>query len=119
MARLRADGDVDLSYVPGEDVESHDDVYLTDLDAGRAEVLNGDLGLGFRLTWDAAVFRWIISWQPYGGARELPLRGSYALGVEPWTGGGNLASAVAAGEALTLAGGASLSTTLVAEIIAA
>ena len=92
-------------------------MYLTDLADGVAEVRNPALGLGFRMTWDASVFRWIISWQAYGGARAMPLRDSYAVGVEPWVSGDNLEAAIAAGEALELAGGASLSTTLVAEIV--
>jgi hypothetical protein len=117
MARTRDGGVVDLSRIPGPEAESHDDVYLTDLDDGVAEVRNPALGLGFRMTWDASVFRWIISWQAYGGARAMPLRDSYAVGVEPWVSGDNLEAAIAAGEALELAGGASLSTTLVAEVV--
>ena len=117
MARTRDGGEVDLSQIPGPEAESHDDVYLTDLADGVAEVRNPALGLGFRMTWDTSVFRWIISWQVYGGARAMPLRGSYAVGVEPWVSGDNLEAAIAAGEALELAGGASLSTTVVAEIV--
>jgi hypothetical protein len=71
---------------------------------------------GFRLEWDLAVFRWLISWQPFGGAHAMPLRGAYALGIEPWTSGGNLAAAVAAGEAIELAGGESVATTVVARM---
>jgi hypothetical protein len=115
-ARLRDGAEVDLSVVPGPDADSHDDVYLTDLDGGWAEVANDALDLRFRLEWDAAVFRWIISWQPYGGARAMPLAGAYALGVEPWVSGGNLADAAAAGEALVLEPGGRLSTTVTATV---
>ena len=101
-ARLRSGGEVDLSVVPGTEVESHDDVYLTDLEGGWAEVENPRLGFAFRLEWDPAVFRWIISWQPYGGARAMPLAGSYALGVEPWVTRRSLADAVDADEAIAL-----------------
>jgi hypothetical protein len=123
VARGRSEGgrgfgrDVDVSRVPGPAAGSHDDVYLTDLDAGWAEVRNPAVAAGFRLDWDPAVFRWLISWQPYGGALAMPLRGAYGLGVEPWTAGGNLAAAVAAGEAIELAGGGRLGTTLAASII--
>ena len=111
-ARLRGEGTVDLSVVPGPEVESHDDVYLRDLDAGWAAVENPRLGLTFRLEWDPLVFRRVIVWQPYGGAEEEPLRGAYALGVEPWTTHLNLEEAVAAGQATELAGGASFGTVL-------
>jgi len=116
-ARLRGGGDVDLSEIPGPEQGSHDDVYLCDLDAGWAAVVNDGLGLGFRLDWDADVFRWIISWQPYGGARAMPLAGSYGLGVEPWVSGGNLEAAVAAGEALELPARGSMRTALTATIL--
>jgi len=112
QGRLRGGGTVDLSVVPGAEVKSHDDVYLRDLDGGWAAVENPRLGLTFRLDWDPQVFRRVIVWQPYGGAEEAPLRGAYALGVEPWTTHLNLEDAVAAGEATALAGGASFHTVL-------
>jgi Domain of unknown function (DUF4432) len=117
VARGRDGGEVDLSHIPGPEASSHDDVYLTGLDGGWAELRNPALGTGFRLEWDPAVFRWLISWQPFGGANAMPLRGAYALGIEPWTAGGNLAAAMAAGEAIELPGGARLDTTVVARII--
>jgi Domain of unknown function (DUF4432) len=109
-ARTRAGGSTDLSEVPGPGEGSHDDVYLCDLDGGWAAVENPRLGLTFRLEWDVSVFRWIITWQPYGGARALPLAGAYALGVEPWVTRLNLEAAVAAGEAIELAPGESFGT---------
>jgi galactose mutarotase-like enzyme len=110
-ARLRnGEREVDLSEVPGPEAGSHDDVYLTDLDGGWVEVESPRLGLSFRLEWDPSLFRWIVSWQPYGGARAMPLAGSYALGIEPWVTRRNLADAVALGEAIELAPGAQLST---------
>jgi hypothetical protein len=102
-ARLRDDrGEVDLSQVPGPEAGSHDDVYLTDLAGGWVAVENPRIGLSFRLDWDPEVFRWIIAWQPYGGARAMPLAGSYALGIEPWVTRRNLAEAIDAGEAVEL-----------------
>lgn len=111
-ARLRDGGEVDLSEVPGPEAASHDDVYLTDLEEGWAEVENPRLGLSFRLDWDPEVFRWIISWEPYGGAEAMPLAGSYALGVEPWVTRRSLAEAVEAGEAIELQPGDRFRTTI-------
>jgi len=102
--------------VPGPEAGSHDDVYLTDLAAGYAAVENPRLGLRFQLDFDPGLFRWVISWQPYGGAEAMPLAGSYALGIEPWTSRLPLGEAVEAGEAVELAPGASLSTRLTASI---
>jgi Domain of unknown function (DUF4432) len=111
-ARLRGGGTVDLREVPGPEAESHDDVFLTDLEDGLVSVTNSRLGLRFSLSFDHEVFRWLIAWQPYGGAKALPLTGAYALGVEPWVSRLPLAEAVAAGEAIELGPGASFSTSL-------
>ena len=73
-AELRAGGTVDLREVPGPEAGSHDDVYLTDLAVGYVAVENPRLELAFRLDFDPAVFRWIISWQPYGGAEAHAAR---------------------------------------------
>jgi len=102
--------------VPGPEAHSHDDIYLTDLTGGWVAVTNPRLDLTFSLHWDPAVFHWIITWQPYGGAEAMPLAGAYALGIEPWISRLNLEQAVAAGEAIELLGGESLSTTLRATV---
>lgn len=115
-ARLRSGGTVDLREVPGPEAESHDDLFVTDLEAGWLCVRQPRSALAFRLEWDAAVFGWVVLWQPYGGARALPLRGSYALGVEPWTSRLTLEEAVAAGEARELVGGGRFQTTVRARL---
>jgi galactose mutarotase-like enzyme len=111
-ALLRAGGTVDLREVPGPEAGSHDDVYLGDLDAGWVAVENPRLGLSFRLDFDVSLFRWLVSWQAYGGARAMPLAGSYALGIEPWTTMLPLEQAVAAGEATVLGPGERRTTTV-------
>ena len=111
-AKLRTGGTVDLRDIPGPETDSHDDVFLTDLEAGRLRVTNPALGRALRLDWDPAVFRWIIAWQPYGGAKAMPLTGAYALGIEPWVAQGSLAAAAASGNALQVAAGDRIETTL-------
>ena len=115
-AVLRAGGTVDLREVPGPEAGSHDDLFVGGFSTGRATVTNPRLDLVFGLEWDAAVFPWVVLWQPYGGAVDPSLAGSYALGVEPWTYRGSLAQAVAAGEATWLDAGAELRSTVVASI---
>ena len=63
------------------------------------------------------MFRWIISWQAYGGARALPLTRLLRGRRRAVVSGDNLEAAIATGDALELDGGASLSTTLVAEVV--
>jgi hypothetical protein len=119
-ARLRGErGYVDLRAVPGEEAGSHDDVYLCGFERGWLTVTNPRLDLAFRLDWDAQLFRWIVVWMPYGGARELPLCGSYALGVEPWSAMTNLEQAVADGEAIELGPRQAIETTLRVSFVAA
>ncbi len=115
-AQLRSGDTVDLREIPGAETESHDDLYLTDLEAGWLSVRNPRLLLAFRLEWDPKVFGWVVLWQPYGGARAKPLTGSYALGVEPWTSRLNLEQAIEAGEAIELAGGARFEATVLARL---
>jgi galactose mutarotase-like enzyme len=116
QALLRDGGRADLRAVPGPETGSHDDIFLTGLATGTVAVENPRLGRTFRLGFDHELFRWLCTWQPYGGAHALPLAGSYALGIEPWVALGNLEQAVAAGEAVEVAGGGVLETTLTATI---
>ena len=115
-AQLRGGGTVDLREVPGPEAGSHDDLFVGGFTEGRANVVNPRLGLTFRLRWDEGVFPWVVLWQPYGGAVDPSLAGSYALGVEPWTSRRCLADAVDAGEATWLEPGETLSTTVVAAV---
>ncbi len=116
MAQRRDGGTADVRCVHGPEAHIHDDVYLTALTAGWVAVSNPGLDLTFSLHWDESVFRWIVVWQPYGGAEAMPLTGIYGLGIEPWVTTRNLEQAVASGEAIELAGGASFSTALRATI---
>ncbi|MEZ4666296.1 MAG: DUF4432 family protein [Anaerolineae bacterium] len=116
-ARLRNGGLVDLSLIPGPETHSHDDVYLTDLSDGWVSVTNPELKLRFSLHWDVDIFKWIISWQPYGGAEALPFKGMpYAVGIEPWISNKPLGAAVEAGEAVRLSPDHNFSTTLIARV---
>jgi hypothetical protein len=117
LAKRRDGRDVDLRDVPGSEEGSHDDVYLTDLDAGWVAVENPASGLVFRLDFDAALFRWLVSWQAYGGAHALPLSGSYALGIEPWTSSLPLEQAAAEGSAIELGPRERLTTTVRASFL--
>jgi hypothetical protein len=66
LALCRDGGVADPPHVPGRETGSHDDVFLTGLDSGWAEVADPALRLGSRLDWDPGVFRWVVSWQRSG-----------------------------------------------------
>ncbi len=107
---------VDLSYIPGPEARSHDDVILGGLERGLYQIINPRLGLSFSLQWDAEIFPWLMFWQPYGGADLPPLTGIYGVGLEPWVSRYPLARAIEEGQALRLAGGKSLETELIASV---
>jgi galactose mutarotase-like enzyme len=112
MAEDKSGSRIDLTRVAGPDTGSHDDVFITGLSQGRAVVHNPRLDLTFVMTFDHHLFRWVVSWQPFGGAKAMPLAGSYGLGVEPWTSPLNLEEAVRAGDTVSLGAGQSLETVL-------
>lgn len=100
----RDGGQIDLRAIGGPDLESQDDLYMTDLRDGAASISNPDLGLRLSLEWDPRVFRWVVLWQLFGAETNDPLAGAYLLGVEPWTSRLSLEQAVADGSALSVAG---------------
>ncbi len=119
FARGRKAGErIDLRQVPGIEIQSHDDTFLSGLTSGVVTVTNARLGLRFKLRWDATVFPVLVMWQPYGGPANPPLSGTYGLGIEPWVAAGNLQQAIAHGDALILAPGEHLVTQLSAGVSA-
>jgi galactose mutarotase-like enzyme len=107
---------VDLRDIPGPEIHSHDDVFLTDLERGEASIMNPRLGLVFSLNWDVTTFGCLVMWQPYGGLDVPPWAGSYGVGMEPWTTCSNLEGAVNAGKTLHLKPKETLSTKLYASV---
>jgi len=107
---------IDLRKIPGPEIRSHDEVYLTDLEKGEASVVNPRLRLAFTLTWDASLFGCIAMWQPFGGLDISPWAGSYGVGMEPWVACSNLTGAITNGKSIRLEPKMSLDTLLTAKI---
>ncbi len=62
-----------------------DNCYLKNFSEGWIAVENPDLKLGFGLSWNADVFRYMWLWQALGGGIGYPWYGrTYAIGLEPW-----------------------------------
>jgi galactose mutarotase-like enzyme len=108
----RPDEWIDLQEVPGPQIHSHDDLFVTGFKQGTLTVTNPRLELSFQMDWDADIFPWLILWQPFGGADLPPLTGIYGLGIEPWVSRYNLAQAISEDQAIYLGPNQTLATAM-------
>jgi hypothetical protein len=107
--------DHDLSAMPPPEARTAELLYITDLPEGWYAISNDEIGAGFGLAWDTAVFPHLWYWQVARGSFGYPWFGrTYSMALEPWTSwpGDGLAAAVAQGTALRLQAGESRQTTL-------
>ncbi len=106
---------LDLSTMPSPEAQTAEMLYVTAVSDGWYAIANDQLGAGFGLCWDAAVFPHLWYWQVVRGSYGYPWYGrTYSMALEPWTSrpGEGLATAVAQGTALRLAAGENRSTAL-------
>jgi len=110
---------MDLSQIPSKAAHSHDMAYLYGLEQGWYVLFHEGRKLGFSMSWDAEVFKYLWFWQVYGGWHGYPWYGaSYNLGLEPCSSyPQSLAGAVAAGTQLKFAPGETIETHLEAAVI--
>ena len=82
-----ADGStVDLRKFPSKDERLVDYLSFCELEAGWYAVTNPDVGVGFGLTWDVSVFRYLWYWQVFGGHSGYPwYKRTYNVGLEPFS----------------------------------
>lgn len=77
---------LDLRVVPPKSVRTMDNCYLCDFEEGWLAIQNPEKNVGFGLSWDASVFRYVWLWQALGGGVGYPWYGrTYCVGMEPWT----------------------------------
>ncbi len=107
--------DMSRAYAPEERL--YMEYCISGLKEGAYELINENLGLGFRMRFDKEIFRHLWVWGLYRGIEVYPWYGrSYVLAVEPWSSmPGNYESARRAGEVLMLEPGASMETEVFAE----
>ncbi|MEW6213403.1 MAG: DUF4432 domain-containing protein, partial [Acidobacteriota bacterium] len=108
FAEGRNEDRVDLSLIPGPQIEAHDMVFLEGITEGWYAVTNTRTNVGFALRYPADVFKWLWYWQVYRGARDYPFWSStYNLALEPCATLPTLSRAVERGEALRMLPGES------------
>lgn len=109
-----------LDRVEPSSTRTHDVIYVENLPAGWAAIRNPVLELGLAMQWDQARFPYLWLWQVYGGMADYPSWGTlYHIAIEPFTGPfGSLVESIAAGLAPSLAGDASVSTSMTVTALA-
>ncbi|MFY0628474.1 MAG: DUF4432 family protein [Reichenbachiella sp.] len=60
--------------------------YLSGFTEGKYSILNPTTKLGFGLTWDASLFKYLWMWEERNGTQDAPWWGRvYTVALEPWT----------------------------------
>lgn len=110
---------VDLSRIPAASAHSHDMAYLYGFQEGWYALFSDNRKIGFGLTWDCTVFKFLWFWQVYGGWAGYPWYGtSYNIGLEPCSSyPSSLTRAIERGTQLRLEPGESIRTSLSAAVI--
>jgi galactose mutarotase-like enzyme len=76
----------ELDRLPAPDPRHVDELYISDLADAWYAVTNPDLGVGFALRWDAAVFPYLWMWRTLGPSPHYPWYGrTYTLALEPFS----------------------------------
>ena len=111
---------VDMSRACAPEARRYMEYCVAGLAKGQYTIVNENLDLGFRLSWDIAVFPYLWVWALYCGIDDYPWYGrSYVLAVEPWsTVPADYEGALKnGGRLLRLGAGERMETELVAEVI--
>jgi hypothetical protein len=110
---------IDLSYVADRKAHSHDMAYLYGFDQGWYALFSEGQKIGFAMSWEANLFKYLWFWQVYGGWSGYPWYGnSYNIGLEPCTSyPPSLVGAINSGTQLNFAPGESVQTNLQVDVI--
>lgn len=95
----------DIRQVRPASTRSVDVLFLKDLEEGRFIVRSERLRLGFGMSWDASLFKYLWMWQVYAGHDGWPWYGrTYNLALEPFTSypSAGISTAIQNGSALLL-----------------
>jgi hypothetical protein len=108
MAEGRDGSAIDLSRIPGPQIESQDMIFLEGIEEGWYAVTNAALGVGFGLRYPADLYRVLWYWQVFRGGRDYPWwSATYNMALEPCATLPILRNAAESGKALKLEPGES------------
>jgi hypothetical protein len=107
---------IDASIIEEEGKNPYSELtYLTGFTEGSYSILNPTTNLGFGLTWDASLFKYLWMWEERNGIQDSPWWGRvYTVALEPWTAKwtGNPAEGIERGDWERLEASESIDTTL-------
>ena len=101
--------------MPPPDIAAAEWVCLSELSGGWYALTNTDRRVGFALAFDLEVFPYLWFWQMWGATAGYPFHGrAYCCALEPWTSwpDSGIEETIRNGTAITLAGAASIATSL-------
>jgi hypothetical protein len=76
----------DITHVLPQETRSVDVVFFKELTEGWYGLTNQRLGVGFGMSWDKDLFKYLWMWQVYGGHNDYPWYGrTYNCALEPFT----------------------------------
>jgi hypothetical protein len=107
----------DITKVLPASTRSVDVVFFKELSEGWYTFTNPQLGVGFGMSWDASLFKYLWMWQVYGGHTDYPWYGrTYNVALEPFSSypPAGVPNAIQNGSALILKPGQVIETELVA-----
>ena len=109
---------IDLSRAYAPEDRLYMEYCISNLKEGKYELINENLGLGVRMTWDLSVCPCLWVWGLYRGIDVYPWYGrSYVMAVEPWsTFPANYDGAKKGGRLLSLGAGERMETDLGCEL---
>ncbi len=110
---------IDMSRAYSPEDRLYMEYYLSGLTEGKYEIVNHNMNLGLRMSWDKNIFPYLWVWGMYCGIDQYPWYGrAYVMAVEPWSSmPGDYAGARKAETLLSLAAGETLNSKFKAEII--
>ncbi|MBK8501361.1 MAG: DUF4432 family protein [Saprospiraceae bacterium] len=79
---------IDASIIPPESAMPYSDLaYLSGFDSKAFyTIFNNDRDLGFSVSWNAGIFKYLWYWQERFATQDAPWWGkTYAIALEPWT----------------------------------
>ncbi len=118
LVKNRRSGELeDITRVKPRSTESVDVVFFKDLSEGWYGLTNTKRKLGFGMSWDHELFKYLWMWQVYGGHDDYPWYGrTYNCALEPFTSypPAGIKNAIDNGTALHLKPGQKIETDLVA-----